>query len=261
MESILFIVEGEKEEPLIIKTLISKFFKKRINAITSYNTNIHQLYNSLSSDSDIDIISLLKEQGKLSDLSMKSDDIAEKYLFFDLDPHDGSFCFSNISELLDFFNDETENGKLYINYPFTEALYEHQDINFLTKEIATKKCKSYKKNLKNNFVNHSVVKPAYDNLINRFSPALARRKINQEQIPNKWKNLWYYKISLQEWKDVIKPHIDKAVHLTGCNNPDDDLHGPVFNIQMARSGTNGTIYILSIYGIFIYEYFKDWQSV
>lgn len=260
MEHILFIVEGEKEEPLIIKTLISKFFKKQINAIISYNTNIHQLYDILSKEDYPDIITILKRQGKIdSSLVRKSDNIAEKYLFFDLDPHDPSFDFNNISKLVKFFDNETENGKLYINYPFTEALYEHQDPNFVTKEIATKKCKSYKKSLKNNFVNHSVVKPAYDNLINRFSPALARRKINQEQIPNKWKNLWYYKISLQEWKDVIKPHIDKALHLTQCDG--DDLHQKVFDIQVSRSDTNETIYILSIYGVFIYEYFKDWQSL
>jgi hypothetical protein len=261
MENILFIVEGKKEEPLIIKTLISEFFKKQINAIISYNTNIHQLYDDLFEDGDIDIIRLLQQQGKLHDLSIRSDDIAEKYLFFDLDPHDPSFNFSKISELVDFFNNETKNGKLYINYPFSEALYEPQNSAFLTKKIETKKCKLYKKGLRNNFVNHSVVKSTYDNLVQKFVSELKKRGVTDiAKIPNKWKDLWYYRISLQDWKDVIRQHIDKAIHLAKYDG-NNDLHQMIFDIQVAQNSTNGHIYILSIYGIFIYEYFKNWQSV
>lgn len=264
MDNILFIVEGEKEEPLIIKTLISKFLGKRINAIISYNSNIHQLYEELYNDDDIDIIRLLKSQGKLDGLKIRPDQISEKYLFFDLDPHDEAFKksgFNNVKNLMEYFNNETENGKLYINYPFSEALYEPPTQDFLQKTVIPSRCKIYKRGLKSDFINHPNVKSTYQNCVSKFFPRLQRDGIASEQrTPNKWKYLWYYRISLHEWRQVIHQHIKKSLAMTNSTD-NEDLNNKVFNVQRSQYAIHHNIYIISIYGIFLYEYFDNPSNV
>ncbi len=55
-------------------------------------------------------------------------DFAEIYLFFDYDPHASNADDSKIYELLTFFNEETENGKLYLSFPMLEAIRHIEDI-------------------------------------------------------------------------------------------------------------------------------------
>ena len=49
------------------------------------------------------------------------------YLFFDYDFQQSRKSLEENNQsvqcLLDYFNDETENGKLYINYPMSESLF------------------------------------------------------------------------------------------------------------------------------------------
>lgn len=45
------------------------------------------------------------------------------YLIFDFDPHYQKYSDKTILNILNFFSNETENGKLYINYPMVEAFY------------------------------------------------------------------------------------------------------------------------------------------
>ena len=57
---ILFLVEGEKTEPEIIKNIASKFISPN-NEIISYGTNIYDLYNKLEENTDLDLLNLLLE--------------------------------------------------------------------------------------------------------------------------------------------------------------------------------------------------------
>ena len=56
---------------------------------------------------------------KLKDF--KRSDFAQIYLFFDYDGHATNASDKKITELLSFFNEETEKGKLYISYPMVES--------------------------------------------------------------------------------------------------------------------------------------------
>lgn len=148
---IAIIYEGAKTEPSIFRNIINNFFDNKAMEIpvdAAYGGNIHDLANALKNDLDLDIISVVKERiknsnqvNKYSDfLSKSKDDFSEIYLFFDCDPHhmykgnpNPMLCLernlTHISELLELFDNETENGKLYINYPMAEALKDIQQSN------------------------------------------------------------------------------------------------------------------------------------
>lgn len=57
---------------------------------------------------------------------LSRDDFSEVYLFFDYDGHQNNLGESDDSDALEqmliSFDNETENGKLYISYPMVEAL-------------------------------------------------------------------------------------------------------------------------------------------
>lgn len=127
-----FIVEGEAREPLIINNISRIFFShKNFKIITlPAGQNIYMLWKKLDEDDfDTDIIEVLREDHEelaeqLAGLSR--DDFSEVYLFFDYDGHQNNLSVNDdedvIEKMLASFNNETENGKLYISYPMVEAL-------------------------------------------------------------------------------------------------------------------------------------------
>lgn len=133
-EYIAIISEGEKTEKQIINNLENNFknFSNKI-IFLSYKANIYSLFKEIEEDEDIDIISLLKEkQIKANKIrndvenidvsNINSDDISQIYLFFDYDGHTDNASDEEIVKMLNKFDNETENGKLYISYPMVEAL-------------------------------------------------------------------------------------------------------------------------------------------
>lgn len=92
--------------------------------------NIYMLWKKLKADDfDTDIIEVLRESNKkireqLEGLSR--DDFSEVFLFFDYDVHQTNLGKADdgdvINQMLESFDNETENGKLYISYPMVEAL-------------------------------------------------------------------------------------------------------------------------------------------
>ncbi len=129
-----FIVEGEAREPKIIKNISEVFFKKgNIKILTlPAGENIYMLWKKLKEDEfDTDIIEILRESNhelreKLKGLSRV--DFSEVYLFFDYDVHQnniGDYDEDVVYEMLKCFDNETESGKLYINYPMVEALRDY----------------------------------------------------------------------------------------------------------------------------------------
>lgn len=145
---VLFIVEGEKDEPKLIETINkSLYFDGKIE-IYSYKTSIHQLYKELYLDDDLELPLLLKE--KETDKSLKemlSNDFSAVYLIFDFEPHHKEFNIENLIKLQLFFNDSLEKGLLLINYPMLESfrhLKELPDKEFLTKTVNKEEVKKYK---------------------------------------------------------------------------------------------------------------------
>lgn len=130
---ILFVFEGVKREPDLFRTIQRLYFSNREEQIVcSYNNNIYQLYKDLQEyDGDGDIVSLLMEKfASQKDNPLKgidrSADISEIYLFFDYDFHNRNLSLEEINrqvkEMLETFNNETEYGKLYIDYPMVESI-------------------------------------------------------------------------------------------------------------------------------------------
>lgn len=130
---ILFVFEGERREPRLFETLKRLFFSRDLNTIIcSFGNNLYELYNQLSELGDAgDIVSLLRKKyedssnNPFQEVSVTSD-ISETYLFFDYDFHHHislDEINSRVRKMLRLFNDETENGKLYISYPMIESIY------------------------------------------------------------------------------------------------------------------------------------------
>lgn len=134
---IAVIVEGAKREKDIFYNIGSIFFADRDNleiVTLPAGLNIYMLSQQMKEDAEeTDIIEVLKEyntndtvwQEELSD--WKRNDFQEIYLFFDFDRHTNNLPVkmdmdSALWQMMDVFDNETENGKLYISYPMVEAL-------------------------------------------------------------------------------------------------------------------------------------------
>ena len=127
-----FIVEGEAREPLIIDNISKVFFSHENFKIITLpaGQNIYMLWKKMKKDDfDTDIIEVLREnhaalQGQLNGL--QRNDFSEIYLFFDCDSHQDNLSSGDdanvLEQMLHSFDNETENGKLYISYPMVEAL-------------------------------------------------------------------------------------------------------------------------------------------
>ncbi|MGN0364930.1 MAG: hypothetical protein ACI4E5_03205 [Suilimivivens sp.] len=132
-----FIVEGEAREPLIIDNISKVFFTHANFKIITLlaGQNIYMLWKKLKEDDfDTDIIEVLREEheelkGQLEGISR--DDFSEVYLFFDYDGHQNNLSEEDDADVLEqmlvSFDNETENGKLYISYPMVEAMRDFEE--------------------------------------------------------------------------------------------------------------------------------------
>lgn len=123
---ILFVVEGEVAEVVFLKAF-ERFIPIEIDEeIVTYRTNIYQLYTCLFRAGDgADLIRVLKSREKdEKKKEILNDYFSEIYLLFDYDLHDSQYSDSKIYELMDYFDNSTENGLLLLNYPMLES-YRH----------------------------------------------------------------------------------------------------------------------------------------
>ena len=132
-----FIVEGEAREPLIIDNISQVFFKHANFKIITLpaGQNIYKLWKKLKEDDfDTDIIEVLREEHEELKEQLEGisrDDFSEVYLFFDYDGHQNNLSEEDDADVLEqmlvSFDNETENGKLYISYPMVEALRDFEE--------------------------------------------------------------------------------------------------------------------------------------
>ena len=155
---ILFIFEGDEREPRLYRTLERLYFPKvNDNIICSFGNNIYDLYNELKEYEDGgDIVSVMRERlaarGDSTLNGMRSSDISEIFLFFDYDFQNSHLSLEEINrrveEMLALFADETENGKLYINYPMIESIRytkELPDNDYANYVVSREECKDFKR--------------------------------------------------------------------------------------------------------------------
>ena len=128
----LLVVEGKTEREELYKKLFHCFSEMNITdeSIWIYGTNIYNLYADIESEygenwyedhyNDVDLPWLLsydKEDMEHCDRS----DFKNIYLIFDYERHDPRFDENKILRMQNYFNDATNNGQLYINYPMLES--------------------------------------------------------------------------------------------------------------------------------------------
>lgn len=185
-ENIAIIVEGDARELVIVNNLNSVFFNnnQQIKVIQfPAGQNIYILWKQLKEDDfDTDIIEIVREyddNAKEILEGLSRDDFSEVYLFFDYDAHqnnlgNGIESGSILEQMLSRFDNETDNGKLYISYPMVEALrdYVPGDCSGLSKcycdlnDISKYKNSSAKNAQTSSFKNYSI--EDWKELINVF---------------------------------------------------------------------------------------------
>lgn len=127
----------------IVDKLEKNFLGERIAIKCVYDAEIYQLYRQMKDDDfAIDIVSILKERNPKNAEILKDcnrDSFAYIYLFFDYDGHSTMADDAKIEEMLQYFDNETENGMLYISYPMVEAIRHYRDLDSF--RDLTVKCK------------------------------------------------------------------------------------------------------------------------
>ncbi len=252
---ILFVFEGKEREPNLYKTLERLYFpRKNDHILCSFHNNIYELYNEMQElDGDGDIVSVMKnslqKRGDTTLSDMNSADFSEIYLFFDYDFHNSQLPFEEINrrvtEMLTIFNEETENGKLYINYPMIESIRyvkELPDDDFIKYTVTREECKDFK-HLSKTF---------------SYYDSLDFIMFQDGEKPSKDK---YLKIK-NNWTYLKKMNVSKANFIiTGRNEMPKDKNTinqyELFKAQKVQYvDVDARIAVLNSFPIFIYEYFR-----
>lgn len=150
----LFVVEGGHTEPKLIRKLAKVYGLSPDREIYPYGTNVHAMLNEIEYEfpdlSDVDLLQFLRrrEGNNGSRRAMIEGRFTDVVLIFDYERQDSSFDQNRLKRLLEVFNDSTDMGKLYINYPMVESykdvLMPCDDL-FLGRTIACNKCTHYKR--------------------------------------------------------------------------------------------------------------------
>ncbi len=232
MSKILFVFEGEKKEGQIADNFL-KCFPDRNNIVIqcAHCTTIYNLYNKISKDEDLDTFSVLKENPNNRETleSYNRSDFAEVYLFFDYDGHTSSANDEKLIKALNFFDEETDFGKLYINYPMVESLKHYSEsIDFKGLAVSAKDNINYKK-----IVNQQCSSVYID----------------------------FNKYTKEIWNVLINAHLKKMNYILtdSFSTPSHVIsQGVIFSKQMEKYiSFNSTIAVLNSFPIFLFEYFGD----
>ena len=254
---ILFVFEGKKREPDIFRTLDYLFFSKDQTIVCSFGNNIYELYRQLIELGGAgEIVSLLREKNKDNPESpfgqgVKSSDFSETFLFFDYDFQNRNLTLdqmnSQLLEMLEVFRAETNNGKLYINYPMIEAIrYTKTLPDEHYPEYTVSRIDCHDKGFKNLTQQFS----AYGSL--DFIVLDFRRDPDSDKIAKVKRN----------WRLLVKQNVIKANKL--CNKelcfPSDKVlisQKKIFDAQLSQLiNLKAVVAILSAFPLFLFEYFK-----
>lgn len=252
---ILFVFEGAKREPDLFRAIETLFFQDKQNIVCSFGNNIYELYNELQSfEGDGDIVSILKEryQGQKDSPfteDAKSSDFSEIYLIFDYDFQNKNISLdvmnSQLEEMLDKFNDETDNGRLYINYPMVEAIRYTKNLpdkDYWTYVVSKKECTdSSFKSIADSFSDYKSLD---------FLTLSTRRTATEKEIRSR----------LDNWRLLIVQNVSKANYICSGENemPEDKdavSQNAIFDAQKVYIIRSESVSILSAFPLFLFDYF------
>ena len=136
---VLFIVEGKRGEPRFLQRMHQVLFGTKVENIYSYETVVYDLLERMFpkgyDDEGLDVVSVLREKETDDNLrAMLAKEFSDAYLVFDMDPHHQKYNRRLLEKAVNFFDDSTVNGKLYLNYPMLESykhLKMHNDAEYL----------------------------------------------------------------------------------------------------------------------------------
>ena len=250
---ILFVFEGAKREPDLFRAIETLFFQDKQNIVCSFGNNIYELYNELQSfEGDGDIVSILKEryQGQKDSPftdDAKSSDFSEIYLIFDYDFQNKNIPLEDmntqIEEMLDMFNDDTDNGRLYINYPMVEAIRYTKtlpDKDYWTYVVSKKECTdSSFKSIADSFSDYKSLD---------FLTLSTRRTATEKEIRSR----------LDNWRLLIVQNVSKANYICSGENemPEDKdavSQNAIFDAQKVYIIRSESVSILSAFPLFLFD--------
>lgn len=249
---ILFVFEGERSEPRLFRTIEQLYFRGEDVILCSYGNDIYELYREMRSLGDgADIVAVLKNKGKegLEEAAQVSD-FSEVYLFFDYDIHDVKVPVSEfntrLQSMLNLFDDETGNGKLYVNYPMIESLrYTKRlpDDGYVRYSVSREECRDFK--------HRADVFSYYPNW--DFVQLRNKRRGTEKHIAEVRTN----------WERLKEQNVKKANYI--CNdvydwpvNKDEIGQQMIFDAQKSKyqHDIDCRIAVLNSLPIFLFEYFK-----
>ena len=239
---ILFIFEGASYEPPLYDGIKSLFFpRSKDQIVCSFCSSIYTFYKRLKDDYDgfADVVDVLKTELLKTDpgndlFKYKSSDFESIYLFFDYDFYRGDLSVKNaqVRELLEYFNEETENGRLFISYPMIESI-------------------QYTKKLPDNDF-HNYVVQREDSVGEKFKKEVRRFCF--------YRGYAFLK-DADNWKHIVQQNVYKANNLTTGSlswplNKDDVEQMAVFEAQLSRHVIPcDNVAILNAFPLFLFYYF------
>ena len=230
-DTILFVFEGAKTEDNVLDSLKRYFLSEFDDAhiCVTFNTHIYSLYKKIKDDEYLDIVEVLRAcEWNIDDLKdVQRGSVSQVFLFFDHDGHVPGASDEKLLELLQYFNEETDMGKLYVSYPMVEALkHLNRDVSFDTVCVDIDENAKYKKVAHENC---NVVSRAYGHL------------------------------TLEHWKYIINEHCKKLNHLVlgSFNFPEVYFSQDIILEHQLQKHImpNKQVAVLSAFPIFIADYY------
>lgn len=245
---ILFVFEGGKAEPAVFDSIGRLFLSGEELCVVRCRHDLPTLYANLRAN-DYDLFRSLpfEENGISLPKDRRLDTLfSQIFLFFDYDFQNriGTQRVNGIlDEMLDFFDSETDNGKLYINYPMIESLK-------YTRELPDGDYWQY------TATREECVRHQFKGNAERFACAEAKafRFIDLARTSAE--------VVADNWRKLEEQNVRKANYLVCGRNEmpldkQDICQRNVFEAQKRQYvEVNGRVAILNSFPIFIYDYLK-----
>lgn len=220
-KKILVITEGNEEERLFnaIADSIEFLFRDEYE-IVKLNNPIYELYDLVRNDEYFDMVRYLEKKN-----NKNYDDyyFSQVYLVFDFDPQYQKYSDEKIKEMQKLFDNETINGKMYINYPMLESAYH------------------LKSKYDEEFSNSKIE-------LDKISSEFYKKLVNSESYIKK------SGLSEDVVKNMIKQHYLKIVRIMGIKFGEDIDYCGLLEKQIEIKNKEKAFYIISTLLMMVYDH-------